>query len=246
MSISQRQEQILELLREHRYLSVIRLSEIIYTSPSSIRRDLARLEALCLIKRSHGGAGILNEEGKAPPLDNRMSRNVAEKRKIAKKAAALLRDGQTVMLDGSSTSGFMVPYIAAHSGMTVYTNNMHTAMSAISHGIATHLIGGASVNYSAVLAGSESCRAVAGLCPDILFFSSQCLNADGVISDASEEENYLRSLMVASSKTTVFLCDSGKFGSRALHKLAVLDEIDYAVFDTPWNALSVKSKNTLV
>ena len=147
MSISKRQEQILELLRENSYMTVLRLSEEIYTSPSSVRRDLARLEALGLVKRSHGGAGILGETGKVPPLDSRMSRNVQEKRRIAKIAANLLSDGQTVMLDGSSTAGFLVPYIARHADMTLYTNNMNTAMSAISFGIKTNLIGGASVDF---------------------------------------------------------------------------------------------------
>ena len=56
MSTTQRQEEILELLNEHGFLTVERLSELTYTSPSSIRRDLARLGALSLIKRTHGGA----------------------------------------------------------------------------------------------------------------------------------------------------------------------------------------------
>ena len=242
MSISKRQEQILELLRENSYMTVLRLSEEIYTSPSSVRRDLARLEALGLVKRSHGGAGILGETGKVPPLDSRMSRNVQEKRRIAKIAATLLSDGQTVMLDGSSTAGFLVPYIARHADMTLYTNNMNTAMSAISFGIKTNLIGGASVDFSAVLSGAASYRAVMDLTPDILFFSAQCLDADGVISDAGEEENYLRSLMIKPAATKVFLCDSGKFGTRETHRLVSLDEVDFAVFDTPFDKLVTKCK----
>ena len=112
MSISKRQEEILELLNEHSFITVERLSEVTYTSPSSIRRDLAKLENLSLIKRTHGGASIFNAANQAVPLNSRMTKNITEKRKIAKKAATLLNDGQAVMLDGSSTAGHLVPYIA--------------------------------------------------------------------------------------------------------------------------------------
>ena len=240
MSISLRQEQIIEILRENTYMTVGRMAEILYTSPSSIRRDLSRLESLGLLRRSHGGAALPTEAGKAPSLDSRMSRNLAEKRKIAKKAAKLLKDGQTVMLDGSSTAGFLVPYIAMHSDMTLYTNNMNTAMSAIGYGITTHLIGGMAINHSAVLSGVASYKAAAELSPDILFFSSQCLSEDGIISDSTEEENYLRSIMIKSAKVRVFLCDSGKFGGLALYRLATLDQLEYAVFDTELSGLKTK------
>ena len=231
MSISKRQESILELLRENSFLTVARISELVYTSPSSVRRDLTHLENLYLVKRTHGGASVVNESGKVAPFDSRISRNVKEKRKIAKKAAELIEDGQTVMLDGSTTAGFLVPYLAKHKDITLYTNNMHTAISAASFGVRTHCIGGASIENSAVLAGAASCKAVEGLAPDILFFSSHSLDRDGVISDPAEEENYLRQLMIRSARCTVFLCDTGKYGRRAVHRLGSLDEFDYAVFD---------------
>ena len=242
MSISKRQQSILALLREHSFLTVARISELVYISPSSVRRDLTHLENLYLVKRTHGGASVLNESGKAAPFDSRMSRNVQEKRKIARKAADLLSDGMTVMLDGSTTAGFLVPYIAKHSDVTLYTNKIKTAMNAINYGIRTHCIGGASVDNSAVLVGAESCRAVEALSPDILFFSSHSLDREGVISDPSEEENYLRSLMIRSAKKTVFLCDRAKYGRRAMHKLASLDDIDVAVFDEDIPELNVGCK----
>ena len=134
MDLSDRQEHILTLLREERYLSVERLSALTYTSPSSIRRDLTHLQQLRLIRRTHGGASVLNEVDQAAPLRNRMTKNVVGKRAIAKKAAALLRDGMTVMLDGSTTAGFLVPYIAKHKRITLFTNNMLTALEAINFG----------------------------------------------------------------------------------------------------------------
>ena len=242
MSTTKRQEEILELLNEHGFLTVERLSELTYTSPSSIRRDLARLQALSLIKRTHGGASAFSALHQAVPLSSRMTKNVAEKRKIARLAASLLHDGQSVMLDGSSTAGFLIPYIAKHKDMTVFTNNMLTAINAVNHGIVVSCTGGFSVNCSAVLGGVSAYRMVAELSPDIFFFSAKSLSRDGVISDPIEEENHIRALALENAKMSVFLCDGDKFGTTSLYKLTSLDRVDVAVFDKPFHELKTKCK----
>ena len=175
MSITKRQEQILELLHEHSYISVRRLSEITFTSESSIRRDLFALENLSLLKRTHGGAEVCEGINHAVPLISRMEKNIPEKRRIAKAASILLRDGMSIMLDGSTTAGFLVPHIAKHKDVILFTNNMLTAISAINYGIVTHCIGGESVARSAVLSGAQAYSAIRALRPDLLFFSARAI-----------------------------------------------------------------------
>lgn len=240
MSITKRQQQILDLLQTERSLSVEKLAELTYTSPSSIRRDLTQLQNLCFIKRTHGGASILDENNRAAHLNSRMTQNIVGKRIIAKKASALISDGQSIMLDGSTTAGFLVPYIAKHRDITLFTNNMITAINAINYGIETHCIGGKSVNSSAVLAGGAAYRAVAEVHTDILFFSSRSLSSDGVISDPTEEENHMRRLMLQNAAKTVFLCDSGKFDTSSLYRLTTVTDTDVCVFDAPYNSLFAK------
>lgn len=242
MSITKRQEQILTLLDEHGFMSVERLSELTYTSPSSIRRDLTRLQNLYLIRRTHGGASIFKEQNHAVPLTSRMEKNIMEKRRIAKNASVLLHDGQTVMLDGSTTAGFMVPYIAKHKDMILFTNNMQTAINAVNYGIQTHCIGGTSVNQSVVLAGEQAYSTVVNICPDILFFSSQCVDREGQIYDPILEENHIRELMLKNATCSVFLCDAEKFGRRSLYRLCSVDDIDVCVFDRPIPELHTKTK----
>ena len=242
MSTTKRQEQILELLRENRSLTVTKLSELTYTSASSIRRDLTRLENMYLLKRTHGGATIVSESGEAPNFANRMGENIMGKKRIAKKASALIEDGMSVMLDGSSTAAYLVPHLAAHKGITLFTNNMLTAISAINYGIKTHCIGGESLHGSAVLSGTAAYNAINDIHPDILFFSSRAIDRDGVISDPTAEENYLRSLMLRNAALKVFLCDSEKFGKRALHRLTTIGEMDAAVFDKPYDELDTSCR----
>ena len=242
MSITKRQEQIMELLQNEGHMTVERLSELTFTSPSSIRRDLTHLENLSMLKRTHGGASALNSFNQPIPLNSRMAKSISEKRKIAKSAAALLSDGMTVMLDGSSTAGYLVPYIARHKDMIVFTNNMLTAINAINYGITTHCIGGEAVNHSAVNSGPEAYLAADAVTPDILFFSSQSLDREGNISDPIAEENYIRTIMLKRAKKKVFLCDSAKFGTSSLYRLTNVSSIDACVFDRPYPELSGECK----
>lgn len=238
MKVSERKSEILKLLEVNRYLSVKKLAQLTYTSESSIRRDLADLQNQRLLIRTHGGAKPVQSALAVPSLSNRMTQNITGKQTIAKKAAQLLCDHQIIMLDGSSTAGFLVPHIAKHKHIKLYTNNMLTALSAIEAGIATVCLGGVSTDCSAVLTGALACQNVASITPDILFFSSQSLDDTGMISDSSEAENYLRSLMLKTARKSVFLCDHEKFHRRSPYRLADIDSIDHTVFDEPWEALS--------
>ncbi len=240
MSISERQHTILELLKKEPYMTVKALSQATFISESSIRRDLSELQSQGLVRRSHGGVSSAEAVDRVLSLHSRMSKNAVGKRKIAKKASSLLADGQIVMLDGSSTAGFLIPYIAEHREITLFTNNMLTALAAIEQGIQTHCIGGRSVNASPVMAGEEAYRTVTALHPDLLFFSSQCLDANGVISDYTAEENYLRTLMLQNARQSVFLCDSEKFNSFAFYTLTTVKDVDHVVLDTEFKELKMK------
>ena len=231
MSTSAAKEQVLKLLEEEGFLTVKRLSERLYISQSSIRRYLTDLQNAGLVHRTHGGVTLAEAVSHLPSLNNRMTQNTVAKRKVAKKAASLLEDGMIVMLDGSSTASFLLPYLAKKRDLVLYTSNLETALGGIAMGIETHCIGGRSVNHSAALAGEAAYKAVCDLCPDLLFFSSQCIDRDGVVTDSNVEENHLRQLMLRNCKKSVFLCDSQKFATRAAYRLASLSDFTFAAFD---------------
>ena len=247
MSITDRQELILAIVSERNYISVNDLAAMTFTSPSSIRRDLTCLQNKGLVERSHGGVTLPAPAKGVARLLDRMKNNIPAKRLISKKASSLLKDGfvcrlsttlwQNILLDGSSTVSFLLPYIAKLESVTLFTNNISTVLSAIELGIDTHCIGGRSVNGSAALSGTEAYRAVSALRPDILFFSSQSLDQNGLISDSTEEENYLRMLMLNAAAQKVFLCDSEKFNRRSVYTLTDLDNVDVAVFDREFEGL---------
>ena len=241
MGLSERQNKILKIIGENTYVSVNELSRLTFTSPSSIRRDLTRLENLGLVNRSYGGASLPEINGRVAGFYNRSTKSIKEKRLIAQKAASLLKNGQSILLDSSTTASFMIPYIAKIDSAEIFTNNLEIAVSAIKQGVRTHCIGGASINGSVSLGGSQTYKALSDISVDIMFFSSQSLSIDGMITDSTEEENYVRSVMLERADKTVFLCDSTKFNTKSLYTLSTLDCIDYAVFDRNFEGLVTKS-----
>lgn len=73
MSVTQRQQQIMKLLEEHVFCTVDFLAGRTYTSPSSIRRDLAQMETQGLVHRTHGGVSLNEPGARTPSLQNRLS-----------------------------------------------------------------------------------------------------------------------------------------------------------------------------
>ena len=242
MSNFDRREQILNILNERSFVTVEELAKTTFTSPSSIRRDLTYLQNNGLVQRTHGGVTMPSPIKGVASFCDRSNANVKEKRMIAKKASVLLKDGQSIIIDSSSTATFLLPYIAKFKAIKMFTNNLSTALSAIELGIDTFCFGGRAMKGSVVLSGAEAYRALSDIKADILFFSSQSLDISGDISDSTEEENYMRRLMIKAATVSVFLCADEKFNKTSLYRLCNIDDIDVAVFNKDFEGLKTKCK----
>ncbi len=222
-----REQAIIDIIDENGFMSVNELSKLIYTSPSSIRRALTRLEEKKIIKRTHGGAILVKDTKNLSPFHARKSTHLEEKKAAAEKAAFLLADSISVMLDGSSTALQMLPHLKAYTGIRVFTNNIYTFQQALELGLDAYCLGGGPSADSETLSGSITEDAASKLYVDILFFSSKCVSENGDISDPVDAENRLRKIMMQHAKIKVFLYDSSKIGSTALFKLCNIGEVDY-------------------
>ncbi len=232
MNKQNRKELIIELIKKEAFITVSELSKLTFTSESSIRRDLAELQKKGIITRTYGGAKLSGSETIAAPFERRISKNKSEKNLIAKKASSLLEDNQTIFLDASSSSYYLIPYIAKLSAPTVFTNNMLSAIKLIENGVKTYCLGGTSENNTCVLTGSLTQDCIKNLHADIVFFSSLALSENGIIYDSNEAETRIRQLMIENSDTTVFLCDSSKLKKHSRFVLCNAEAVDYIFCDT--------------
>ncbi len=226
-----REQAIVNCIEEKGFMSVNELSKLLYTSQSSIRRSLARLEEKKIIKRTHGGAIIVKDIKNLSPFYARKVTHVEQKKIAAEKASFLITDSMSIMLDGSSTALQMLPFIKEHKAIRLFTNNIYTYKSAIDMGIEAYCLGGAPSADCDTLAGSITEDVVSMIYVDILFFSSKCVNENGDITDPIDSETRLRKIMLEHAKTRVFLYDSSKIGTTALFKLCNTSDVDYTFSD---------------
>src|SRR3954467_9043031 len=99
-----RRNRLLDLITHQGYATLDELVRRLGVSESTVRRDLELLDLAGSVKRTHGGAVYAGEVRSMPAFDERTGTAVAEKRAIGQAAAALLEDGDTVLLDGGTTT----------------------------------------------------------------------------------------------------------------------------------------------
>lgn len=216
---NERQESILNILKEKHFCSVQHLTKQLFVAPITIRRDLVEMEAAGLLRRCHGGASILDFANREVPFDLRSRENTSAKARIGQKAVCLLNHGDTVFLDASTTVSHLADYISAELDLTIITNSIRVQEKLKGRGIKCYLTGGMLLENSCALVGHIAEQTLSSLFADICFFSSQGITEDGLITDFSEDETRIRKCMIANASRSIFLYDHSKLGKRFLFKV---------------------------
>lgn len=228
---AEREKYILEKLLKKKRITVKELACELYASEPSIRRDLARLEKQSLIKRVHGGA-VLEEHSSSYlkiPFFIRELEDYDAKNIIAKKAAELVKDGDVIMLDASSSAYAIIPFLAQKSNITVITSGIKALMLLGEYGINAYSTGGRLIPSCLSLIDNDSYTTISNYNADIVFFSCRGISPDGMITDFSIEENLVRLKMIEHSKKSVLLCASEKINKTYMHNLLNICDVDYVI-----------------
>lgn len=227
----ERYDKILEILEKDTYISAQKLSQMLYVSLPTIRRDLAELHNRELIIRSYGGAKKLNSEHNVTPIDFRKTVNYNKKRQLCQAAANLIKENDLIFLDASTTVLQMADFIPQKSSIIVVTNSILLSTLLPQKGIKTFCTGGELQQNSMCYAGSFADDFAGRFNFDKVFFSSHGVNAEQVIVDTSLPESMLRKVVLNRSRESVFLCDSSKFFQSASYNLTSLENVDYIITD---------------
>ncbi len=222
----ERQKNIIDYLKINNTATIKELADAIYTSEASVRRDLAHLEKEGHIKRVYGGVMLASYANEVVPVELRDSANTKVKDEIAKVAAKLIKNGDTVFMDASTTVFRICKYIKGKNNLKIITNNIRVAQELCGCDIKVYCTGGEFFEKRDCFLGPFAESFIEKVSADILFFSSQGISADGVISDVDERENSLRAKMLKNAKKKVFLCDYSKFGVVRPFILCKKDDVD--------------------
>ena len=227
MPFYERQDMILNALLESDHMTTHELSAKLFVSVPTLRRDLIKLEQMGKIIRTHGGARLIKKSAdeKIPILLREQEQNDA-KEIMARKAAELVRDGDILMLDGSTSACSLIPHLAEFKNLIVITSSAKSSFLLGRMGINTICTGGKMITRSLSYIGEDAENTVRRYNADIVFFSCRGLSMDGKLTDNSIEENSLRRIMLRHAKKRVLLCDSSKLGHTYLNNLCHLSEVD--------------------
>jgi len=229
----QRQEEILLLMNKHGYITVSELTEMLHYSSATINRDLNALAKQSLIERTYGGARLSKASHIPFPERLLLHRNV--KQQIGLVSAALIQDGDTVFIDGSTTTQYIANNLAGKKNLTIITNNTSLLPILSEMGFAVILLGGTILEKPYLTGGQLAAENAALFTADKMFFSTRCINDDGkIITDLAYREMVLN--MMKNSKKCYYLVDSSKIGSDVMSSshptvLCTLDSIDAVISD---------------
>lgn len=216
-------------------MSVSALAKQLFASEATVRRELRRLEERGAVIRTHGRAVAVSayadrNEGFLP----RALTASPHKRKIAEAAvAALVREGDVVMLDASSTVCHAVEALAACKDIIVITSGLRTQALLAEAGIRFYATGGRAINDSLSFVGQTAIDTVKSFHADIALVSCHGVSDTGFATDTSEQENDLRRAMLERAARRVLLVDSTKIGRGCWHSLCDLSLFDDVFCDAP-------------
>lgn len=231
MSIFNREEKYLRLLGEREH-SVKELSEKLFISEPTVRRDIVLLKKKDLVS-SHRGMVTLKTKyaDQRIPLFIRSEESNDAKKEIALKAVSHIKDGDVIMLDASTTAYHILPYLTAFKNILLITNGAKTAIDSAALGIKTICIGGEMTLESFSYVGTDAENILRNYNADIAFFSCRGISEDGIITDNSILENSVRRIMIKNSKRRYLLCDRSKLGKKHLNTLCQIEDIDGIISD---------------
>lgn len=232
MLAAERYDRIVEMVNVKGSIRVSELSEHCRVTEETIRRDLDRLEQAGRLRRSHGGAVSVKEEHPEIPYRVRETTHAEEKKRIAQSALSMIRPGDRILLDASTTAGYMAANMP-DMPLTVLTNSIQVATELSSRDkIEVISTGGQLAQRSLSFVGPLAERSLETYHVDKLFLSCKGVHLEGGgISESNELQARLKQKMVGISDQVILLADTSKFGVRAFARVTGLDAVHEVITD---------------
>lgn len=240
--LTQKRRKLIEnYINQHELCRVCDLSELTATSESTIRRDLIQLEKKGLVKRVHGGAQSVKNFAHDVSQHIRFTMNHDDKVRIARYAVEhYVHENDYLFIDAGTTSYEMVPFLAEVPGVTIVTNGIETALSAVGHGISTMLLGGKIKEDTHAVVGESALQQLQNMNFAACFIGTNGIDRLGNLTTPDPEEAAIKKMEIARSDHTYVLTDASKIGER-----------NFAIFGNAKNitvittVLNTQHKNTL-
>ena len=222
MTTYERRQSLLDILRKQPGLRVPELAQVLDVSEGTVRNDLNALEEEGRLKRVHGGA-VLNDQDQFQnnSFVRRYKQNISAKLTIARDAALLVKDGDSIFLDASSTCYYFARELSKRRELRVVTNGFEVARElAENPSNNVILIGGVVNNNSSSVTGLLSERIIEELSIEKTFLSCSGFSLERGMTEILFAEAQIKRKVIESSQQLYALADSSKFGKEDLTSFA--------------------------
>ena len=228
---------ILRRVGETGSVAIRNLSRELGVSRETIRRDIDLLAAHGRFRKTRGGA-VAFEPVEAPDTERGMV-NAMAKRAIGRRAATLVRDGTSLILDSGTTTRAVAEALNARRDLTVYTNDLAICRTLARHnGNRVVLLGGELQRHEDATIGWDAITALANYTAEFAFVGVGGLTAEGGLTDFTRDGAELRGRMLSSARTVVVVADASKFTTVTPIRIPHIDKVTHLVTDrTPPAAL---------
>jgi len=234
---SDRRARIAQMLREGRRLRVADLVHEFGVTDTSIRRDLAILEAKGVLLRVHGGAVARASELRPKPVTDRMRLHLAEKQRIGDAAAKLIEPGEIVLFDSGTTTlqvAAHIPPTLRTSGMlTIITNSLRLAEDVMTWPAPNLiLLGGLCVPDYQAIVGAQALEQLEHLMVDKVFLGVDGLTLSEGATTADILMAELNRRMAERARQVILVTDSSKLGRAGFEPIVQVNQIHRLVTDS--------------
>ena len=228
----ERRNEILAQLQTDGKVVVSELSTKFSVSEETIRRDLDRLEKDGYATKTYGGAVAKENDGAELPFVVRKNTNVEGKQQIAKLISVMIRDGDQIMLDASSTAVFVAKNIKSKKNITVITNSVEVLieLSDVS-GWKILSTGGTMREGSLAFVGHQAEKMLSAFHVEKAIISCKGLDQVHGLTDSSESFAQLKKTMLDNASRKILAVDSSKFDRISFTEIAGLKDITMIVTD---------------
>lgn len=230
----ERRNEILEKLQTDRRVVVSELSQLYDVSEETIRRDLEKLVNDGYAIKSYGGAVINENVNIELPFNIRKNRNIVGKQHIADLVSKVVKDGDSLMLDASSTAVYIAKTLQekGKKNLTIITNSIEIIIELFDVQDWTILsTGGASKEGSFALVGPQTDKMIRSYHVDKAIISCKGVDAAAGMTDSDELHANNKSTMLAAAKERILAIDSSKFDKIAFTEIGTLDDLTMVITD---------------
>ncbi|MDH3668751.1 MAG: DeoR/GlpR family DNA-binding transcription regulator [Paracoccaceae bacterium] len=231
MILSKRQLGILQSARQFGTVGIRDLAIELDVSHETIRRDIRQLiDRGELVKLR--GAVRHPDAGREAPFERRLRENVEAKRRIARHAAAMVADGDSVMMDTGTTTSIFARELLTKRGLTVVTNSSDVARTlATVNGNKVYMAGGELHGDNGAAFGRSACNFIAGFNVRHAVISIAAVSVQSGLMDYHLDEAEFARIVLERGERRTVLTDSTKFENTALVRVAGFDQVDLLITD---------------